>query len=146
MRSGTTWSQQQKLIASDGSSLDAFGNSVAISHNADTIAVGAFDDDEAAVTNRGSVYVFVRSGTTWSQQQRLLGSLGLATGSNAPFGSTVAVDGDTIIAGAPELDLIKAEMAGVPFIFLIGAARPGSNTTVFCCRRPFCGSSVIPSP
>ncbi|MDQ3665657.1 MAG: hypothetical protein M3410_03485 [Acidobacteriota bacterium] len=104
LRTGTTWSQQQKLTASDGSSLDAFGNSVAISHNADTIAVGAFDDDEPPVGDRGSVYVFVRDGTTWSQQQRLLGSLGLSSGSGGHFGSTVAVNGDTLIAGAPELD------------------------------------------
>jgi hypothetical protein len=104
LRSGTTWSEQQKLTASDGSALDAFGGSVAISHNVDTIAVGAPDDNEGPVGDRGSVYVFVLSGTTWAQQQRLLGSLGLASGSGGHFGTQVAVDGDTVIAGAPELD------------------------------------------
>src|SRR5262249_31678405 len=69
-RSGTTWTQQQKLTASDGSSLDAFGNSVTINSNEDTIAIGAPNDDEATAGDRGSVYVFVRSGSSWSQQQR----------------------------------------------------------------------------
>lgn len=125
LRSGTTWSQQQKLTASDGSSLDAFGGSVAISNNTDTIAVGAPDVNEAALGDRGSVYVFVRSGTTWSQQQRLLGSLGLATGSGAHFGSSVDVDGDTLIAGAPELDPLGGNGRGAVYLF----DRSGSTWT-----------------
>jgi len=104
LRSGTTWSQQQKLTASDGSALDAFGSAVAISHNTNTIAVGAFEDDEAGVSGRGSVYVFERSGATWNQQQRLLGSLGVASGFAGHFGISVDVDGDTLVAGAPSID------------------------------------------
>jgi hypothetical protein len=96
VRNGTTWTQQQKLTASDGSTLDAFGNSVAISHHTDTIAVGAVNDDEVTPNDRGSVYVFVRNGTTWSQQQRLIGSLGMTTGFTGHFGTSVAVGRDTL--------------------------------------------------
>ena len=63
VRSGTTWSEQAKLIASDAAVLDWFGSEVALS--GDTALVGAMWDDDAG-TESGSAYVFVRSGTTWS--------------------------------------------------------------------------------
>ena len=125
VRNGTTWTQQQKLTASDGSTLDAFGNSVAISHHTDTIAVGAVNDDEVTPNDRGSVYVFVRNGTTWSQQQRLIGSLGMATGFTGHFGTSVAVDGDTLIAGAPQIDPLDGNGRGVVYLF----ARSGTTWT-----------------
>lgn len=94
-RSGGVWTQQQRLIANDGGADDYFGNSVAIS--GDTIVVGAFLDDIITNLNQGSVYVFVRSGGVWTQQQKFTSNDGLAYDS---FGSAVAIDGDTIVAGA----------------------------------------------
>ena len=76
VRSGTTWSQQQKLTAGDGATDDLFGLSVAIS--GETVVVGAHRDDIGANSDQGSAYVFVRSGTTWSQQQKLTASDGAA--------------------------------------------------------------------
>jgi len=68
VRSGTTWTEQAKLTASDAAALDRFGWSVSV--NGDTAVIGApFDDD--AVLNIGSTYVFVRSGTSWTLQQKL---------------------------------------------------------------------------
>src|SRR4029079_6711032 len=70
VRSGTSWSQQAKLTASDAATGDAFGrNGVGIS--GDTVVVGAPFDDTGAGSDAGSAYVFVRSGTSWSQQQKL---------------------------------------------------------------------------
>ena len=69
-RSGTSWSQQAKLVSSDLVSGDKFGNDVAI-HN-DTIVAGAMLRDEGGTFNTGAAYVFTRSGTTWSQQAKLL--------------------------------------------------------------------------
>lgn len=103
---GAVWSQQQKLLASDGAPIDAFGNAVAISSTSDTIAVGAFRDDEGPATDRGSVYVFSRVGGVWNQQQKLLASLGINNGFGNEFGTAVAVDGNTIIAGAPSVDFV----------------------------------------
>jgi hypothetical protein len=75
-RTGTTWTQQQKLLASDGAAGDNFGTFNTLS--GDTAFIGApFDDDNG--TNSGSAYVFTRTGTTWTQQQKLLASDG-ATG------------------------------------------------------------------
>jgi len=90
-RSGTSWSQQAKLTASDGAASDYFGYSVAVS--GDSVVVGARQDD----TSRGSAYVFTRSGTSWSQQAKLTAGDG-AQGDW--FGQSVALDGDTAAVGA----------------------------------------------
>ncbi|TLM72285.1 MAG: tandem-95 repeat protein, partial [Actinobacteria bacterium] len=93
-RSGTTWSQQQKLTAADGATGDWFGSSVAVS--GDTAVIGAWRDDDKG-TDSGSAYVFTRSGTTWSQQAKLTASDGAA---GDVFGCSVAVSGDTAVVGA----------------------------------------------
>ncbi len=66
-RSGTTWSQQAKLTASDAAADEFFGLSVSVS--GDTAVVGTHRHEDAT----GSVYVFTRSGTTWTQQAKLIG-------------------------------------------------------------------------
>ena len=65
VRSGTTWSQQAELTSSDLASGDEFGASVGIS--GDTVVVGSAGSNNYT----GAAYVFVRSGTTWSQQAKL---------------------------------------------------------------------------
>lgn len=117
LRSGTTWTQQQKLTAAGGSQLDAFGNSVALSPSGDTIVVGAFNDEENQISDRGSAYVFVLNGSTWFEQQRLVGSLVSASGFNAHFGTSVDVDGDTVVVGCPELDPLDGNGRGVAYVF-----------------------------
>jgi hypothetical protein len=94
-RSGMTWTQQAKLLASDGAAGDEFGNSVFLSGDTAIIA-SPFDDDNAA--NSGSAYVFVRTGTTWTQQQKLLPSDG-ASGDQFSMWN-VGLDGDTALIGA----------------------------------------------
>ncbi len=94
VRSGTSWSQEAKLIASDAAENDAFGRSVALS--GDVLAVGAFQDDDAGFDS-GSVYVFTRSGSAWSERARL----GPAPGSaRANFGRAVALVDGTLLVGA----------------------------------------------
>jgi uncharacterized repeat protein (TIGR01451 family) len=95
VRSGTTWSQQAQLSASDGAEYDRFGWSVALS--GDTALVGAFYDDMGTHTNQGSAYIFVRSGTNWTQQVKLTASDGAA---QDYFGYSVALSGDTALVGA----------------------------------------------
>jgi hypothetical protein len=94
-RSGTTWSMQQKLTASDATTGDAFGHSVALA--GDTALVGAVYDNIGANPDQGSAYIFSRSGTAWSEQQKLTASDG-AMGDQ--FGFSVALDGDTMLVGA----------------------------------------------
>ncbi|MGO9011834.1 MAG: FG-GAP repeat protein [Bryobacteraceae bacterium] len=89
--SGGTWSQQQKLTASDGAAQDAFGYSVSVSGT--TAVIGAVGKN----TQRGAAYVFVLSGGVWSQQQELTASDGAA---GDAFGSSVSVSGSTAVIGA----------------------------------------------
>ncbi|MBC8098080.1 MAG: FG-GAP repeat protein [Armatimonadetes bacterium] len=98
-RSGTTWTQQQKLIASDGAEDDDFGVSVALNSDGNTALVGAFDDDIGANSGQGSAYIFTRSGTAWMEQQKLIASDGA---SNDYFARSVALSatGDTALVGA----------------------------------------------
>jgi len=93
-RSGTSWSQQAKLTAADGLSSDIFGYSVSIS--GDYAIVGAYGDDDMG-SSSGSAYIFQRSGTSWSQQAKLLASDGV---SSDYFGRSVSISGDYAIAGA----------------------------------------------
>ncbi len=90
-RTGSSWSQQDKLLASDGASGDNFGTSVSIS--GDYAIISALGDD----SSKGSAYIFKRSGTTWTQQAKLTAFDGLA-GDN--FGFSVSLSGDYAIVGA----------------------------------------------
>ncbi len=71
VRSGTTWMFQQKLPASDAQANDQFGWSVAVSGN--TAIIGAPFEDNATRPDDGSAYVFTRTGTSWTLQQKLFG-------------------------------------------------------------------------
>jgi len=93
-RSGTTWTEQQKLEASDGDSSHRFGESVSISGN--TVVVGAPDEDEV-LSDSGAAYIFTRSGSTWTEQQKIESS---DIEVNDKFGSSVAIDGDSLVVGA----------------------------------------------
>lgn len=109
-RSGTTWTQQAYLTNPLGDQEDAFGSRVAI--NGDTIVIGApgerggstgvgGDESDNSVNGAGAVYVYTRSGTTWSQQAYVKAS---NTRSGDAFGSAVTIYGDTLAVGAPLSD------------------------------------------
>lgn len=93
-RSGTTWTQQAKLVAGDATAFDYFGYSVSIDNN--TAAIGTLQD-VGSNFQQGSAYVFTRSGTTWTQQQKLTAVDG-ASGDS--FGNAIFVAGDTVMVGA----------------------------------------------
>lgn len=90
-RSAGVWSQQAYLKAHNASELDSFGSSVAISGN--RIVVGA----QTADLEQGAAYVFVRSGSVWSQEASLKAS---TSGGLDLFGVSVDISGDIIIVGA----------------------------------------------
>ena len=94
VRSGTTWTEQAKLTASDGTGGDFLGQSLAL--DGDTALVGA-DEDNVGGPDSGSAYVFVRSGTTWTEQAKLAASDSAAEDF---FANGVALDGDTALLGA----------------------------------------------
>ena len=102
-RSGSTWSLQATLTASDGADHDNFGSYVKISGDGLYAVCNArYDDDN--YDSSGSVYVFVRSGSSWSQQQKI--NLGAGGAIYNYFGSTLDMNeaGDLIVVGSGGLD------------------------------------------
>ena len=107
---GSTWIEEQKLLASDGSSPDWFGYRVSI--GGDVIAVGAVQDSDNGLTS-GSAYVFRYDGSTWLQEQKLLAPGGQA---EDRFGTSVSVSGDVVLVGAAGDD-DNGDGAGSAFVF-----------------------------
>jgi hypothetical protein len=91
-RTETIWTQEAKITASDGTNGNDFGMAVSIS--GDTVAVGA----RFVNTWTGAAYIYSRTGTTWTEEARINASDG---GYFDQFGWSIAIDGNTVIAGAP---------------------------------------------
>ncbi len=109
-RTGTTWQQQDKLVAGDAASGDLFGQSVSISGG--SALVGApFDDDNGQ--SSGSAYVFVEAAGSWSEQQKLTAS---DADGGERFGFSVSLDADTVLIGASRNDE-GAALAGAAYVF-----------------------------
>src|SRR5947208_455848 len=93
--SNGTWSQTQKLTASDGATNDSFGESVAL--DGSTALIGAYNATINGHTWQGAAYIFTESNGSWSEGQRLTASDGTA---GANFGNAVALNGSTALIGA----------------------------------------------
>jgi hypothetical protein len=117
-RGGGIWSEQQKLTAADGHIGDLFGCSVALS--GDTVVVSAYDNDVGANVHQGSAYIFTRSGSTWSEEADLTAADGAA---GDFFGYSVAISGETVVAGAYMHDVDANVDQGWACVF----ARSGST-------------------
>ncbi len=97
-RSGSTWTQQGGALTGGGEVGEGeFGDSVALSSTGSTAVITGPGDN----TNAGAVWVFTRSGSTWTQQgSKLTGSGEVGEGQ---LGSSVALsaNGDTLLTGGP---------------------------------------------
>ncbi len=121
-RSGTTWSQQAYIKASNPGMNDYFGSSMALSANGSILAVGAYREASAAAgiggnqaddtaPDTGAVYVFTRSGTTWSQQAYIKAS-NTGAGDNFGFPVMLSADGTTLAVGALREDSAASDVGG----------------------------------
>jgi hypothetical protein len=79
----------------DASAYDRFGSAAAV--DGDWMVVAAPTDAGASESGAGSVYVFERSGNSWTHFQ----TLSVGTGFQYRFGWSVAISGDVIVVGAP---------------------------------------------
>ncbi len=119
-RSGATWTQQARLVASDGAAADEFGRAVALS--GDMVLIGAPQHDMAGKSDAGAVYLFTRSGASWTQRQKLTAGDGSA---GDEFGSSVALSGEgTALVGAINHDVAGKTDAGAAYVFVPLATRP----------------------
>ncbi|HWO26069.1 MAG TPA: DUF4215 domain-containing protein [Kofleriaceae bacterium] len=104
-RSGTAWSQQAYVKASNTDSGDQFCYSVALSGDGSTLAVGTNLEDGVAnsTVDSGAAYVFTRSGATWSQQAYVTAS-NVDAGDNFGYSIALSSDGSTLAVGSPDED------------------------------------------
>jgi hypothetical protein len=112
-RGGGTWSQEAELVATDGAAGDGLGRSVAIS--GDTAVAGATGAVREGSTSRGAAYVFVRGGGAWSQQAKCVGD---GTAAWAHLGTSVAIQGDTLAAGAQDDIVASQDGQGAAYVFV----------------------------
>ncbi len=130
-RTGATWAQQAYVKASNTgerasgtqpSKGDQFGFSVGLSADGTTLAVGAISEDSGAkgingdqndnsLASSGAVYIFTRTGNTWSQQAYVKPS---NPGANNLFGYSVGMsaDGNTLAASAYDEGSATREING----------------------------------
>ena len=90
---------------------DEFGTAVAISAN---IAVSGAQQNDDLAPNAGAAYVFERSGVLWLQEAKLAAEDAKA---GDLFGNAIAIDGETILIGAPGVDDAGPE-AGAAYVFV----------------------------
>lgn len=118
-RSGSTWTQQAKITATgfSGSSSQVLGQNLRLSIDGNTLIAAAPGDNSV-----GSVFVFTRSGSTWTQRQKLLPS-GETQPSAVAFGQGLALSADTktLMVGGPD----ASNQIGSAWIF----TRSGDHTT-----------------
>ena len=122
LRTGTTWAQEAKLLASDGAGLDRFGFSISTNSDGSRIAVGAYTKTVTAST-QGAAYVFLRTGTAWAQEAKLVAGDAAA---NDAFGYSISISGDgtKILVGA-YIKTVTVSTQGAAYVF----SRTGTSWT-----------------
>jgi hypothetical protein len=109
------WSSTSRTLRpGDGSGLDNFGSSVAISADGTTLVVGMPYDDTGAGSDAGTARVFVGSGSTFTEEATLGGA---AAGDQLGDSVAVSADGNTAIVGAP-LDDTAGANAGSARVYV----------------------------
>ena len=108
------WGEVTKLMADDGADGARFGISVAI--DGDLVAVGAFFDDDGAIFDSGSAYVFDRNlggADAWGQVAKLVASDGAE---DDRLGIVIAIRDATVVVGAGRHDAAAVD-AGAAYVF-----------------------------
>jgi cell division septation protein DedD len=110
--SNGSWSEGQKLTASDGAAGDEFGYRVTLAD--DILLVGAFTAIVGGNASQGAAYVFTQSNGTWTESQKLTANDG---GIFDNFGASVALDGSTLVVGANGATVGSNAAQGAVYVF-----------------------------
>lgn len=115
-KSGSTWTQTQKIISANPANYGRFGEALSLNQNGSIMVVGANAEPVNGVSIAGSAYVYNKVGSTWSLAKRLVAS-DYAAGDK--FGDTVKIstDGTTIVVGSTQEDPSNISNAGSAYIF-----------------------------
>jgi hypothetical protein len=115
-----TMTETAKLTTSDGTPLAYFGFSVTVS--GDTIVVGAEGANIGPTIDQGAAYVFVKPPSGWATTSTFTAKLTASDGTqHDELGSSVAISGDTVVAGAPLADLANPNREsdqGATYVFV----------------------------
>jgi uncharacterized repeat protein (TIGR01451 family) len=126
VRNAGVWSLEAQLVGSDTSIADGYGRSASLS--GDTLVVGAPNHSTGFGYQSGAAYVFVRSGSTWTEQQRLVSD---TLAAQDYFGTSVSVSGDSLVVGAPGDDTGVAVDAGSAHVFSRAGSTWSEEATLF---------------
>jgi hypothetical protein len=132
-RENGNWKLQSKLFATNGVIGDRFGHAVDIYK--DVIVIGAPFKIVSNINRRGRVFVFRRSGNTWTSEAGLIAADGKQ---NDEFGTSVALYENILLVGAPYRDHNNFDDAGsvYPFVYnnnsweskgILNSWTPGEN-------------------
>ncbi len=132
----TTSAFSAELTASDGAAGDAFGYSVGINESGNTVVAGALDATIGSNTIQGAVYVFVEpTSTGWvttSTFNAKLTASGGAAGNQLGWSVGINESGDTVVAGAPNVQIGSHVGQGAAYVFVElagGWVTPTTNPT-----------------
>jgi hypothetical protein len=123
VKPGSGWSnvtQTAKLTAT-GTLGDRFGSSVSISGN--TVVVIAEGNIEFGGNDKSTAYVFVEPGSGWSNMTQTAKLTASDSGPNDSFGSSVAIDGNTVVVGDMDATVGENLQQGAAYVFV----EPGSG-------------------
>lgn len=112
-RSGSTWTQLQELTADDSGQYFEFGKQISINGNYIAVSAPRWGPGIAGQFNRGAVYVYYKSGTTFTQQQKITAD---DPDNNDNFGESLDISGDLIIAGSRANDLGAGAYSGTAYV------------------------------
>lgn len=112
LQADSNWVEATRLAAADAGARSFFGTSVDISGG--TIAIGSNGLDRPNATDAGGVYLFSYAATGWEQNEQLTIEAGAASDQ---FGSSVAINGNALIAGATGVDALGSN-SGAAYAYL----------------------------
>ena len=116
-RSGETWTQQTRLQAVSFTTPGQFGHDVKLNSDASILAISAIGGTSTGV-NVGSIYIFTRSGTTWTESQVLDASDSSGVGDSF-FGQSIALNslGNSLAVGCMLEDTSPTTDQGAVYMF-----------------------------
>ena len=110
-RTGNTWTVQQKLEPTDGAHYARYGEGCAV--DGETVAVAAYQAPGSGATDAGAVYVYRRSGGTWTLEQKIVPPVLTVR----YFGYDLALRGNVLLVGAPVVTNGATMRNGSAFVF-----------------------------
>ena len=115
---GLSWVKLAKLTASDG--LNSYQPSLgwAVSVSGNTVAVGASGAQIGQTDGQGAVYVFVKPRSGWKNMRQVAKLTASDGGYEAVLGVSVAILGNTIVAGAPGATVGGNALQGEAYVFV----------------------------